>query len=238
MRFLPKLSTAIALLTLVSPIADAASLQVAPTTIEMLAPDSAGMLNLHNDGKAPIQVQVRVFRWSQKGGIETLEPTAAVVASPPHTRLAPNADYVVRVVRVSKSVVKAEESYRLVVDEVPDPSRLKAGTVALVVRQSIPVFFRNPAASGPEVSWKLKKNGSSLMLVAQNKGASRLRLADIGLSQDGKTIASSPGLVGYVLGGATMQWPLGGANRLSGSNAKLSGASHLGPIDAQVAVGR
>ncbi len=47
--------------------------------------------------------------------------------------------------------MRAEESYRVLVDELPDPSRKKAGTVALVLRYSVPVFFRNPDAKAPDV---------------------------------------------------------------------------------------
>ncbi|RUY19729.1 molecular chaperone, partial [Mesorhizobium sp. M7A.F.Ca.US.001.04.2.1] len=52
----------------------AASLRVAPTSLELIARDSAAVLNLHNDAKRPINVQIRVFRWRQADGVEQLEP--------------------------------------------------------------------------------------------------------------------------------------------------------------------
>ncbi|ABS17459.1 molecular chaperone (plasmid) [Brucella anthropi] len=200
--------------------ANAASLRLAPTTLELFAPDSAAVLNLRNEAKYPLNVQVRVFRWIQQGGVEQLEPTSDVVASPPSTSLPPNADYVVRILRVNKTPVKKEESYRVVVDELPDPSRRKAGTVSLVVRHVIPVFFRTPDAGAPEVSWSLARSGGSLMLVARNAGGTTMRLSDVKLSQGGKAVASRKGLVGYVLAGATMQWPIGSAKRLGGGPVK------------------
>lgn len=214
--------------------ADAASLRVAPTTVELLAPDSAAVFNLRNEAKRPLNVQIRVFRWSQEGGVEQLTPTSDVVASPPSARLAANADYVIRVVRVAKKPVRSEESYRIVVDELPDPSRRKAGTVALVVRHVLPVFFRNPDAPGAEVTWSLARSGGTLVLVAKNTGGSRLRLSDVSLTQGGKSVGGRKGLVGYVLGGATMQWPIGKAARLSGGAVTLSAQSHSGPISAKV----
>lgn len=136
---------ATAVLLLCAGLSHAASLRVAPTGLELIAPDASAVLNLSNDdAKRPINVQIRVFAWSQSGGIETLTPTTDVVASPPSTKLGPNAQYVVRVVRVSKAPVRAEESYRVIVDELPDPSRKKAGTVALALRYSVPVFFATP----------------------------------------------------------------------------------------------
>ncbi|MBZ9978060.1 molecular chaperone [Mesorhizobium sp. BR-1-1-10] len=217
--------------------AEAASLRVAPTTVELIAPDSATVLNLRNEAQRPLNVQVRVFRWTQQGGSEQLEPTSDVVASPPSAQLSSNEDYVVRVVRVSKAPVKSEESYRVVVDELPDPSRRKAGTVSQLVRHVLPVFFRNADAPGADVSWSLARSGGSLMLVAQNNGGSRVRLSDVSLSQGGKSLGGRKGLLGYVLGGATMQWPVGRASRLSGGAVTLSAQSDFGPISASVTTG-
>lgn len=218
--------------------AEAASLRVAPTTVELIAPDSAAVLSLRNEAKRPLNVQVRVFRWSQDGGVESLDPTETVVASPPAAKLSPNADYTIRVVRVSKAPVRTEESYRVVIDELPDPSRRQAGTVTLVVRHILPVFFRNPDAGGPDVTWSVKAAGSGLALIARNSGGSRLRLADVSLKQGGKVVGNRKGLVGYVLGGATMQWPIGRASRISGSVLTLSAQSDTGPINEKIAVGR
>ncbi|WP_324764861.1 molecular chaperone (plasmid) [Sinorhizobium meliloti] len=226
-----------ALFLLWSLTADAAALRVAPTTVELMAPDSAAVFNLRNEAKRPLNVQVRIFRWSQQDGVEHLEPTNDVVASPPSAQLAANADYVVRVVRVSKKPVRSEESYRVVVDELPDPSRRKAGTVNLVVRHVLPVFFRNPDAPGPEVVWSLARSGGGLVLVAQNKGGSRLRLSDVTLTQGSTVVGRRKGLVGYVLGGTTMQWAIGRSSRIAGGAVTLSAKSDIGAINAKVAVG-
>lgn len=223
-----------ALLLALATFADAASLRVAPTTVEMIAPDSAASFQLSNDGNRPINVQVRVFRWSQDGGTERLEPTNAVVASPPSTGLPAGADYTIRVVRVSKAPVQTEESYRVVVDELPDPKARRPGRVNLVVRHVLPVFFRNPDAPGPQVSWSLSRGKSGLMLTARNDGGTRIRLADVALKQGGKAVVTRKGLVGYVLSGATMQFPLG-SGKVSGA-VTVSGQTDLGSIEEKVAV--
>ncbi|MDQ8729441.1 molecular chaperone [Bradyrhizobium sp. LHD-71] len=216
---------------------EAASLRVAPTTLELLAPDSAATLTLRNDGDQPINVQIRVFRWTQNGGVDRLEPTTDVVASPPARSLAPNADYVIRVVRVNKQPVTAEEAYRVVADELPDPSRRRAGLVNLVLRHSVPVFFRKPDAKQPLVSWSVRRKGDTLDVTAQNAGQQRLRIADLRLKDSGQDVALREGLVGYVLGNATVQWsfPARGAS-LSGRTVTLSAKTDGGQIDATAAV--
>ncbi|HEV7309982.1 molecular chaperone [Ensifer sp.] len=214
----------------------AASLRVAPTTLELVAPSSSETINLSNDAKHAINVQIRVFRWIQKDGVESLVPSYDVVASPPATRLAPGADYVVRIVRISQRPIDGEESYRIVVDELPDPSRQRRGTVALIVRHLIPAFFRSPDASSPDVSWSLKKSKGGLVLTARNAGQARLRIADLTLANGSRTLVKRNGLLGYVLGGAVMSWPVAAATSSSAAQVTLKADSDLGPVHARVPV--
>ncbi|GEC52782.1 fimbrial chaperone protein [Bradyrhizobium japonicum] len=217
---------------------EAASLRVAPTTLDLLMPDSAATLNLRNEDSRPINVQIRVFRWTQSGGADRLEPTTDVVASPPSQTLGPNADYVVRVVRVSKEPVVGEESYRVVVDELPDPARRRPGIVNLVLRYSVPVFFRGPDARPGQVSWTVGRSGNALAVTAKNAGQQRLKIADLKLIDGaGKSVTLGKGLVGYVLGNATMQWsfPAHGTS-LSSHAVTLSAQSDAGQINATAAV--
>src|SRR5262249_62404241 len=125
-------------------LAGAAPLQVAPINVESPAPGASPTIKLRNEGSAPLNAQIRVFRWTQKDGEEKLEPPDDVVASPPIATLAAKADYVVRLVRLSKAPIAEGASYRLLVDELPDPARQKNGNIAIVLRYSIPVFFYKP----------------------------------------------------------------------------------------------
>ncbi|WEX85755.1 molecular chaperone [Sinorhizobium garamanticum] len=236
MRPMMRCISAAALFLLSGQIGEAASLRVSPTTVDLIAPDSAATLNLSNEAKRPINVQVRVFRWTQEGGVDRLEPTEDVVASPPATEMQANASYVVRVVRVTKAPIATEESYRVVVDELPDPARRQAGTVSLVVRHSIPVFFRNPDASAAQVSWTIQRSSGTTLLVGRNSGDSRLRLSDLSLSRDGQRLGGRNGLIGYVLGGATMQWPIPLSRTPAGGSITLSAQTQTGPLNASVAV--
>jgi fimbrial chaperone protein len=217
---------------------NAASVRVAPTTADLLAPDSATTFNLRNEDNRPVNVQIRVFRWTQTGGADRLAPTADVVASPPSQTLGPNADYVVRVVRAIKQPVAGEESYRVVVDELPDPSRRRPGVVNVVLRYSLPVFFRSPDTGRSQVSWTVRQNGNALAVTAKNTGQQRLKIADLKLTDGtGRSVTLGSGLVGYVLGNATIQWsfPARGIS-VSGRTVTLSAQSDGGEINATAAV--
>jgi fimbrial chaperone protein len=213
----------------------AAQLRVEPVLLELNAPAAAGSLTLRNDEDADVVVQTRVMRWSQADGKETLEPTADVVASPPTVKLAPGADYVVRVVRVSKRPVRGEESYRVIIDQLPNARRQQARAVNLLIRHSIPVFFRNPQLSTANVAWSLGYDGDKLVVVASNSGDERLRIASLRLRDaTGATISFGNGLVGYALGRSSMSWIAPSPPRGFGASGSVSIAAETdkGPINA------
>ncbi|MGD9804995.1 MAG: molecular chaperone [Hyphomicrobiaceae bacterium] len=219
--------------------AGATSLRVSPVLLDLQAPRQSATLRLRNDEKRDLNVQVRVFRWSQKNGADNYEPTTAIVVSPPATRLASGVDYTVRVVRTSKAPIVAEESYRVLIDEVPTSLVRRSGTVNLVMRHAIPVFFRTQRSPLPKVTWKIVRDGSNVKLVAQNVGGTRLRLSDLNLMQGNGKTYQKKGLLGYVLAGSTVAWPVKIGRQTTGTSLTLKADSQLGPVNEIVSfVGR
>ncbi len=214
----------------------AAMLHVRPVLVELPAPASASTLTLSNRGKELAVAQVRVFRWTQVKGRDVLSPTRDVVASPPLLRMAPGRDNVVRIVRVSKRPVKGEESYRLIVDQIPEKKHRKGAGVVFAVRYSIPVFFYERGAPGPKLSWKAVKRGRELILTARNDGVRHERVSGLKIiSAQGKTQVLNKGLAGYVLGGASRTWKQRLRIRLKGA-VTIKGQGTNGPIKAKARV--
>ena len=209
-------------------------LRVAPVSFEVAAPGATANLTLRNEGASPITVQARVFSWTQNGQ-EHLTPTRDVVVSPPITQLAPGAVQTVRIVRTSRQRVEGEEAYRLFVDELPDQSRRGGATVSFVSRLRIPVFFVQPNATVPTVSWRILQQGGQSWLEATNRGQIHLKLADMSLLSGNKATFRQNGLFGYALGGSTMRWPL--QRRAGGGQLSLSAKTNLGPYRGAVGGG-
>ena len=126
--------------------ASAASLQIAPVGFDLPAASKVAQLTLHNLGTAPLNAQIRVFRWSQAGGQDQLTETQDIVASPPAVTIEPGLDHLVRLVRVAAAPVAGEESYRLLVDELAPPPDPNTTGITFVVRYSVPVFFHDAGA--------------------------------------------------------------------------------------------
>jgi len=220
--------------------ATAGSLQVEPVLLDVTtAGAAASTLTLHNAGSTPINAQVRVFRWSQVHGEEKLEPTDDVAASPPVLTLGANAKNIVRIIRQSKQPVVGEESYRLLIDQLPDLSQQKNGGVNLMVRYSIPVFFGARNKKSPTLAWSVAVKGNKVTLSAHNTGDRRLRISALTLRDaSGHRISLGAGLAGYALGQSTKIWTVTGHGFSAQGSASVSAQSDGGPIQAVASITR
>jgi fimbrial chaperone protein len=211
--------------------AAATALRVTPVMIDLSAPTAASTIKIWNDAEKPVNVQIRIFRWAQQDGKDIYLPADGVAVSPPMTTLKSNAENIVRIVRTTKAPVRGEESYRLIVDELPRPGPRAAGTVALVVRQSIPVFFSNPDADAASVRWTVRRQQGFYLVTAENRGGKRLRISDMTLSDGASVIGGKAGLVGYALGNSSASWLIP-AKASGGRSIKIHAQSEAGPFDA------
>jgi fimbrial chaperone protein len=222
----------------VSPCAapQAASLQVAPVSVEVPSPGAAATLKLRNDGNRPLDAQIRIFQWTQVDGVDTLTPTNDVAASPPLASLRPNADYTVRIVRTKKEPVVKEETYRLLIDELPTPATGSTASVNIALRYSIPVFFTATGGTAAKLSWDLQQRANKPVVVATNPGDRRVRISKLKVTdRKGNTADFGEGLAGYVLGRSTRHFvvPATAKGFGTGGLASVSAQSDAGPIDVK-----
>ena len=190
-------------------VAGASGLQVAPTSLTLLANQNADGLWLSNTGDGPVHAQVRVFRWTQDAKGDQLTPSREVLASPPMIELGVSERQLIRVIRTGAPPSGGEDAYRVVIDELPVANGPKKG-VQFVLRYSVPIFL-GPAggASAPQLTWKVRREGQQAMLEVSNNGGTHAQLAELYYSDShGKRTEVHPGLLGYVLPGAQMRWAL------------------------------
>jgi fimbrial chaperone protein len=178
-----------------------------------------------------MNVQVRVFRWTQVDGVDRLDPTDDVVASPPIAPLAAQSQRIIRVVRTADAAA-TEQCYRLLVDELPPPPSADVHRVQLLLRHSIPLFFDSAAGGVAKVGWSIKTSDQGVLLTGQNTGGRHIRVSNIKLlDSTGATVTERAGLIGYVLAGATVTWVLPKASGGHGDAVRLHADGDLGPID-------
>lgn len=199
--------------------ASASGLQIAPTSLEMASAGPAQALWLTNTGDHELRAQVRAYTWSQTAGKDALDPTQAIVASPPMLTVPPGGRQLVRVIRTGQDTAPGERTYRLLVDELPLEAAKGTG-VQYVLRYSVPVFV---GVSGkPSLKWSGTPGHDALELTVSNTGTAHAQISEVNLVQPGAApVAIVPGLLGYVLPGATMHWTIALPAGANATNASL-----------------
>lgn len=222
-----------AVLALLNGTGHATSLQISPVLIDLAGAAAAAKIAVSNAGDKPIHAQIRVFKWSQKDGKDVVEPTQDVVASPPIATIEANSEQIVRIVRLDRSPLSREASYRLLIDQIPDRSAPTRSAVTFAMRYSVPVFFAPAHQAAPKLTWSLAHRNGVATLTATNSGSRRVRIAELGISREsGATVAARKGLLGYVLGGSTASWEFPGVNLPRGTTVSITARGDDGPIDA------
>ena len=195
--------------------AQAGSVVLWPIDPVIASGEKAAALWIENRGNAPVTLQIRSFAWSQAGGDDQYARQDEVIPSPPIASVAPGQRQLVRIIRRDAGSAPAEHSYRLLVDELPPPidaARTDAVSAHLAVqmRYSIPLFtYDGSAAAGtPALAARTVLVDGKPYAEIRNTGGIHARLVNLRVVRGGRTVTATAGLLGYVLSGSTMRWPL------------------------------
>jgi len=189
--------------------AAASGLQVTPVTLTLQQTQRAEGIWLSNSGDNPINAQVRVFRWSQSGYRDQLAASQGLVISPPMLTIPPGGKQLIRVIRTG-SPAKVEDAYRLSINELPQTTA-KKNNLQFVLHYSVPVFIQPPGVTDTyaKLQWQLQRSEGRAWLEVKNQGDGHAQLSEVNLiTTAGNRKNITPGLLGYVLPGSTMRWPL------------------------------
>jgi fimbrial chaperone protein len=214
----------------------AQNLSVLPVNVFLASGQRTTTLSVTNSGTKATSIQVRAFDWSQKDDQDQLTASNVVVVSPPLVTIAPGSTQVVRLI-LRKSAVGSENTYRIILDQIPGPG--EPGVVQMVLRFSIPVFVSPETKALPQDKFHLENDGGKLFLVGINTGQSHDALRDIVLTtSDGRKLNANPRVSPYLLAGVTRRWELDaqGYAPQPGESLKLTAHGVAGAIDEQVGI--
>lgn len=182
---------------------------------------NGAVLWLENRGQSDVVLQIRVMRWSQEQGGDLYSAQEEVLASPPMVRIVPKARQLVRLVLADAYTRQGEQAFRVIVDEIPtsmDNGGEAGGGAKLQfrMRYAIPLFVydqtfgsgRKPAAALEGGVLSCTFNAARRSISISNGGNMHARLTNVVFEDDQISRPLSPGLLGYVLPGSKMEWPL------------------------------
>jgi fimbrial chaperone protein len=229
-----------AIFTFAAPNASRAdSLEVAPTTI-MLGRSHAAVLNVMNRSDEPITAQVEAFDWTQDVGRDRLVPSRTLQVSPPVVRLVPGRKQIVRLRATLGAVPKGEKAYRLLISELPSPSRTVADGVRMLLQFNVPVFVGGNEQVSRKLRWRAMPAGNDLIVEVRNEGATHVKLAGLHVAgPSAQTLTIEPEAFYYVLSGAAREWKISDAGITAGATLHIEGVDEANgtQIDATVVTG-
>ncbi|MCW0374572.1 fimbrial biogenesis chaperone [Xanthomonas sacchari] len=228
-----------ALLLALAGSAGAAGVRISPTLVQLAPGETSTDIWLSNTQDRRWQAQVTVYRWRQSDGMDDLESTDEVRASPQSIDIPAQGRQLLRLVRTGPANAN-EGAYRLVLEErtaPPDTGAPATQAAPLLLRYSTPVFL-SPAdpAAAPRLSAHLIAGARGPELVVHNRGSAHARLSDLSfVGADGRTQTLFPSLAGYILAGDYKRWPLPAAAAAPGGRfaARLDDQAPLQPLPAE-----
>ena len=231
----------------------ASSVLIWPIDPVLEADQQASALWLENRGNETANLQIRVFAWSQNDQGDQYQNQREVIGSPPVARIEPGQKQLVRLTRTVEVPPGQEKAYRIIIDEIPQPPPAPAegegktaAAIRFQMRYSVPLFAygaglwskpdatrnRDPKGIGaPALSWRPVEEGGRRFVEVRNQGPVHARLTDVAVQQAGQPRPLAEGLLGYVLPGASMRWPVAaGVPQASALQARINGAEAVQPI--------
>ena len=206
----------------VGTLAQAGSLSVSPTRIELSARHPVATLEVTNDGAGLITVQLETLAWTQAEGTDDYVENAELIATPSIFELAAHASQVLRIA-VRDPAPGVGRAFRVYASEVP-PARLQEGAgLQMVLRVGVPVFVEMATGSSRFRGTVLKRPDGAATLRLHNLGTRFTRV--LGLELRGATGAPvwSTRSAAYLLTGGEHDWPLDDARTLpAGAPLQLS----------------
>ncbi|MDR6181217.1 fimbrial biogenesis chaperone [Asaia bogorensis] len=212
-----------ALLVHQAPAFAASSVTIWPVNPVLGRDSEASALWLENNDRKPVLLQIRVFRWTQAQGDDRYDEQSDIIASPPMATVQPGTRQLIRLMRTGGNNHDSEAAYRVLIDEIPTPDAQPnaiagASQIAIQLRYSIPLFVyganapadaANPSMSSdlkekPHLIARLEHRNGHTMLVVSNTGSIHAKLSRVSLGHT----QMATGLLGYVLPGCEMAWPL------------------------------
>jgi fimbrial chaperone protein len=148
------------------------------------------VVTVRNTGSEESVMQVTLNKWTNAGSQFAYVQSQELAITPATFRLPAGGQQIVRIGMVSQAPVLTEASYRLLVEEVPQPADKDVTGTQLIVRHDVPVFVSPSNAAKPALDISANCAASGAMLRIVNIGNVHAQVKSIAITSS----ASSPEL--------------------------------------------
>lgn len=195
-------------ITLLAGQAPAAGVQITPTRVNLDGDQRVVALTLSNNSNRDFSFQTELSEWTQTEEGDHYEPTSDLLVTPPIFTVPAGELQILRIGLRRPPDRDRELSYRLFIQELPEPTPEGFIGLKVVLRMSLPVFVAPPQASPDhDLSWQLGYDEEGQpRLEVRNRGNGHAQITNLALLLGDRQI--EPGSMFYVLPDSRQDRPL------------------------------
>jgi fimbrial chaperone protein len=116
--------------------------RVTPIRIELDKNAKSGVVTIVNEGTEKLNVQMKAMEWTQDAeGKDVYTETEDLIFFPKIMTIEPKEERILRA-GIKIPAVAKEKTYRLFVEEIPEPKKSEGVNVAIAIRFGVPIFVK------------------------------------------------------------------------------------------------
>ncbi len=137
--------------------------RVTPIRLDLGREARSGAITVINEMDGRLQVQMKTFEWTQdEEGKDNYTETDDILFFPRMILFEKNEERIIRA-GIRTPPAAREKTYRLFIEEIPEPRKAEGANVAIAIRFGVPIFVKPPKE---EVKGEIEKIGMSNGTVA------------------------------------------------------------------------
>lgn len=211
----------------------AAQFTITPVRIFMNQRDRAVAVTIVNESDEPVVMQADLYTWKQKpDGSDDLQLTEDLILTPPILKLAPKARQVVRLARLSPPPGGVQQTYRMIVREIPEARPGQQLQLQVALAFSLPVFITPPGAKRDLRCGVERGTPDTVRAVCSNNGTAYTQIRELELTGAGGAKLAARDQGGYILPSIQRTFDLKAAGPIPAGAVKLQVALDDGTVQA------
>lgn len=180
--------------------------RVAPIRLDFDKGTKSGVITVSNDSAEKVHLQIKAAEWVQDAeGKDKYSDTSDLIYFPKIIILDKNEEKVLRT-GIKASSVEKEKTYRLFIEEIPQPSKGEGASVAVAIRFGVPIFIKPEKEEARGEIEKIEMSKGALKAVVRNSGNVHLMIVSInikGKDKEGNEVFSKELSGWYLLNGSS-----------------------------------
>lgn len=173
--------------------AGAADLSLMPVAVHLDRANDRTTVQVVNNGTAPVVLQADAIAWRRDAGIDRDEASDDLIVNPSVFTIAPGRTQVLRVGLRRTTAAEHEQTYRMVLREIPQPEAPGTpsvqGNVRVLVTMRVPVYVA-PAAVRREERWQSRYDDQGRLVAhVTNTGNVHYKVGSVRLEGDDARLA-------------------------------------------------